>query len=116
MKGNLLCINRTYCENGQVFRFRVPERCSTPLESPCSTSTCVEPPLVFSSSPPCPMTSVECSRDISKLGHLSVQDKKIIRLGNWYLTKFWRCSINNGGRGELMKLKFVKFDCNLFGE
>jgi hypothetical protein len=33
---------------------------------------------VFSSSPLCPTTSVECSRDIFKLGHWSVQDKELL--------------------------------------
>jgi hypothetical protein len=32
---------------------------------------------VFSSCPPHP-TSVECSRDILELGHLSVQDKELL--------------------------------------
>ncbi len=78
VKRKNLCISYAHCENGRVAKFCVKKRCSTPLESPCSTSTCVESLSVFSSSPLCPTTSVECSRDIFKLGHWSVQDKELL--------------------------------------
>jgi hypothetical protein len=39
-------------------------RCSNPLESSCSTSTCVESPLMLSSFPLQLKKGVECSKDI----------------------------------------------------
>ncbi len=68
--GKDLCISYAHCENGQISKFLVKIGCSILLKS--STSTCIESPLLFSSSPPCPTTSVEWSKNILELGHWSV--------------------------------------------
>jgi hypothetical protein len=73
-----MCISRAYCENGQVPTFHVTKGCSTPLENPCSTSTCVEQPLIFSFFHLVQQQSVICLRDVSELEHLSVHDKELL--------------------------------------
>jgi len=51
-----------------------------------------------------------------RIGALECIRYRITRSRNWYLTKFWWCSINNGGWGMLMKLKYVIIDFVGFGK